>query len=159
MNRVMIAGMAALAIACGRGATESHNSSQAGATARSGVANPGAQPHVTLTGCLRNADRPEGEPVGTAGGGSKSNAPDQMNAGAGSQGERYTLTHAASASSASNAAASSYILDGNVSDLRAHVNQEVRVDGELDAAAANTAGPQRIRVASVEPLGTACPSR
>jgi hypothetical protein len=152
-------GIAAIAVACGPGATQSHNSSQAGATDRAGVANPAGQPHVTLTGCLQNADKPEGEPVGTAGGGSKRNAPDQMNAGAGSSGERFTLTHASSASAASNAAASSYILDGNIAALRAHIGEQVRVEGELDAAAANTAGPQRIRVASVQRVADTCAQR
>jgi len=159
MKRLLIVGTAALAVSCGRGATESHNSSQAGATARAGQANPAGQPTVTITGCLENADRPEGEPVGTAGGGSKKNAPDQKNAGAGAIGERYTLTHAASESPASNPAASSYILDGNISDLRAHVQQQVRVQGELDAAAANTAGPQRVRVSSVETVADTCTKR
>jgi hypothetical protein len=82
-----------------------------------------------------------------------------MNAGAGSSGERFTLTHASSASAASNAAASSYILDGNIAALRAHIGEQVRVEGELDAAAANTAGPQRIRVASVQRVADTCAQR
>jgi hypothetical protein len=155
MKAVLIAGTAALALACGPGAAGSHHSSQDGATDRAGVANT-AQPHITVTGCLENAGKPEGEPVGTGGGGSEKNAPDQMNAGAGSHGERYTLTHATSATAETNPSASSYILDGNVRDLRAHVNQQVRIEGELDPAAANTAGPQRIRVASVETVEEAC---
>jgi hypothetical protein len=156
MRRVLIAVTAALALGCGPGATESHTSSQAGATDRAGVANPAGQPRVVLSGCLQNADKPEGEPVGTAGGGSKSSAPDQMNAGAGSQGERFTLTHATSESPASRASASSYILDGNLRELRANVDKQVRVQGELDQAAANTAGPQRIRVSSVTEIADVC---
>lgn len=144
-------------VACGPGARESHNSSQAGATATAGAANPGNQPTVTLTGCLQDVDQP-GEPVGTVGTkrGSAGAAADQKAAGAGSPGERYTLTNAKSESVESNPAAASYVLDGNLEDLRAHVNHQVRLTGVLDAAAANTAGPQRIRVRSVESAGKTC---
>jgi hypothetical protein len=57
-----------------------------------------------ITGCLQNADKPEGKP-------------------------------------------------------RAHVGRQVRVEGELDAAAANTAGPQRIRVVAVERVADTCAQR
>lgn len=148
---------AALA-ACGPGASESHNSSQAGATARAGEANASYQPPVTLVGCLVDADQREAEPVGTIGrrAGSAGTAADQKNAGAGSPGERFTLTNAKSESSDSNPAAASYVLDGNMEALRALANQRVRLTGVLDATAANTAGPQRIRVEKVESAGGAC---
>jgi len=152
-------GATMLAIACGPGASQSHNSSQAGATDRAGVANAGNQPPVTLTGCLRNADRPEVDPAtptGTLGGGSARSASDQMAAGNGAPGERYTLTNAKSESAASSPTSASYILDGNMADLRAHVDEQVRVSGTLDATAANTAGPQRIRVASVDTIAESC---
>jgi hypothetical protein len=48
------------------------------------------------------------------------------------------------------------VLDGNLEDLRALTNQQVRLTGILDAAAANTAGPQRIRVNTVEGTGGRC---
>jgi hypothetical protein len=186
MRNALLILTTALAMACSRSATESHTSSQAGATARAGVANPTDQPEVTLTGCLRNADRSDAEPTGTAGeatgrlrtegapasraearpkneraeaGGSARSAADQMNAGKGSIGERFTLTYAKSGSAESSPSAGSYILDGNMSDLRSHVDQQVRVKGTLDAAAANTAGPQRIRVQSVEMIDAACVAR
>ena len=79
-----------------------------------------------------------------------------MAAGRGSPGERFTLTHATSASADSDPAAASYILDGNMEALRAHVNTQVRLTGTLDAAASNTAGPQRIRVQSVERVANSC---
>jgi hypothetical protein len=47
-------------------------------------------------------------------------------------------------------------LDGNMADLRAHVDEQVRVSGTLDATAANTAGPQRVRVASVDTIAESC---
>lgn len=153
-----IAGIAALAaVACGPGAKESHNSSQAGATARAGAANPGNQPTVTLVGCLQDVDRPA-EPVGTVGtkSGSAGSAADQRAAGAGSPGERFTLTDAKSESPASDPAAASYVLDGNLEDLRTLINQQVRLTGVLDATAANTAGPQRVRVNTVESIGKRC---
>jgi hypothetical protein len=155
MRIYMIAGMAVLALACGPGAQESHNSSQAGATARTGAANPGLQPKVTLVGCLQDMDRP-GEPIGTIGTkpGSSGSAADQRAAGAGSPGERFTLTNAKSESAESNPAAASYVLDGNLEDLRQLANQQVRLTGTLDATAANTAGPQRVRVDTVESVGT-----
>lgn len=154
MKIAIIAAMAALAAACGPGAKESHNSSQAGATARAGAANPGNQPTVTLVGCLQDVDR-QGEPVGTVGtkSGSAGSAADQKAAGAGSPGERFTLTNAKSESAESNPAAASYVLDGNLEDLRALANQQVRLTGVLDATAANTAGPQRVRVNTVESIG------
>jgi hypothetical protein len=147
---------AALTIAA-CGGSESHNSSQAGATARAGIADPANQPNVTLSGCLRNADRPE--TAGTSGStrsGSAGDAADQMAAGKGSPGERFTLTHASSGSAASDPSAGSYILEGNLEALRGNVNRQVRLTGTLDATAANTAGPQRVRVQSVEPVADSC---
>ena len=91
MKRICAVCTAALAIACG--ASESHNSSQAGATARAGQAAPDNQPKVTLKGCLQNADRPQ--MVGTAGSdrrGSAGAASDQMAAGQGAPGERCRAT-------------------------------------------------------------------
>jgi hypothetical protein len=159
----MYRSMAALAVAlcltpaCGRGADESHNSSQAGATARAGAADAGNQPDVTLVGCLTNADRPsDAAPVGTAGAGSSGGAKDQGAAGRGSIGERFTLTGARSESAASDPAAASYVLDGDLEQLRGHVDQQVRVRGILDAAASNTAGPQRVRVNAVETIAASC---
>jgi hypothetical protein len=153
--------LAAVAIGC-TSPTESHNSSQSGATARAGIAEPGNQPTVTLMGCLQNADKPQSATAGTSGStrqGSAGGAVDQMAAGRGSPGERFTLTDARSASAASNPAAGSYVLDGNLEALRAHVNRQVRLTGKLDAAASNSAGPQRVRVESVEPAGGDCGAR
>ena len=41
-------------------------------------------------------------------------------------------------------------------DLRELANQQVRLTGTLDAAAANTAGPQRVRVDRVESIAARC---
>jgi hypothetical protein len=156
MKWIGVMSVAVIAVACG-GASESHNSSQSGAAQHAGIANPGNQPPVTLSGCLRNADQPDtaaATPTGSAGRGSAGEAVDEKIAGRGSPGERFTLTHATSASAASNPAAGSYVLDGNMEALRAHVNQQVRVSGTLDAT--NTAGPQRVRVQSVDPIAGAC---
>jgi len=153
---------AALAVACGPGATESHNSSQSGATKHEGLAEPGNQPKVTLSGCLQNADKPDatGErPTATAGRGSAGGAVDQMTAGRGSIGERYTLVHATSGSAATQPAAASYVLDGNMEALRAQVNKQVRLTGTLDPTASNTAGPQRVRVDTVETVGESCATK
>src|SRR3954462_11019265 len=151
--------VAAAAVACG-GASESHNSSQAGGAARAGIADPANQPKVTLNGCLQNADRAEtAGTTGTAGRGSSGGAADQMAAGKGSPGERFTLTNATSSSGASDPSAGSYILEGNLEALRGSVNRHVRLTGTLDATAANTAGPQRVRVDSVEPVGERCTER
>jgi hypothetical protein len=134
----IVAGMAVLAVACGPGA-----------------ANPRLQ--VTLVGCLQEVDR-SGEPVGTIGSkpGSAASASDQRAAGTGSPGERFTLTNARSESAESNPAAASYVLDGNMEDLRELANQQVRLTGTLDAIAANTAGPQRVRVDRVESIAARC---
>ena len=155
MKLICAVAVAALAAGCG-GASESHNSSQSGATAQAGIANPGGQPTVTLKGCLQNADTLDTapQPTGSIGHGSAGEAVDQKAAGRGSPGERFTLTSARSESDASSPAAGSYILDGNMEALRQHVRQQVRVTGTLDAAAANTAGPQRIRVQTVQADGT-----
>ena len=154
MKWICALGAAVLAVSCG-GAKESHNSSQSGATAHAGLANPGSQP-VTLRGCLQNADHPDATavPTGSAGQGSAGNAVDQRAAGQGSPGERFTLTQATSTSKASDPAAGSYILDGNLDALREHLHHQVRVVGMLDPAASNTAGPQRIRVQSIANEGS-----
>jgi len=156
MKRICAVCAAALAISCG--ASESHNSSQAGATARAGQAEPGNQPKVTLKGCLQDADRPE--TVGTTGAegrGSAGAAADQMAAGQRSPGERFTLTDATAVSGSTDPSAGSYLLDGNLEALRANVNRQVQLTGTLDAAYANS--PQRIRVDSVQALGGTCARR
>jgi hypothetical protein len=155
MPRIWAVYLAALAIGCG--ASESHNSSQSGATARAGLAEPDKQPQVTLTGCLRNADRPE--TVGTSGldKPGSADAGDQMAAGRGSPGERFTLTNAKAASGATDPSAGSYLLDGNLEALRKNQGREVRVSGRLDATYANS--PQRIRVDTVEAIADNCQTR
>ena len=157
MQRIWAVYLAALAIGCG--ASESHNSSQSGATARAGVAEPDRQPKVTLTGCLRDADQ-QSQTVGTAGTdkpGSAGNAGDQMAAGRGSPGERFTLTNATTVSGATDPSAGSYLLDGNLEALRAHQGRQVRLTGTLDATYANS--PQRIRVDAVDALADTCQAR
>jgi hypothetical protein len=158
MKMICAISIAAISIACG--ASESHNSSESGSTKRAGIAQPGSQ-DVVLSGCLQNADKPDAgasQPVGSAGNGSAGKAIDEMTAGRGSIGERFTLTHATSASAASDATKGSYILEGNMEALRAHVNQQVRVNGALDDYSANSGsrGPQRVRVQSVESVGDRC---
>ena len=156
MPRIWAVYLATLAIGCG--ASESHNSSQSGATARAGVAEPDKQPKVTLTGCLRNADQPDA--VGTAGSdkrGSAGSANDQMTAGRGSPGERFTLTNATAISGPTDPSTGSYLLDGNLESLRGNEGHEVRLTGTLDATYGNS--PQRIRVDTVEALADNCRAR
>ena len=153
MKRIFVICTAALAISCG--ASESHNSSQSGATARTGQAEPNNQPRITLKGCLQDADRLK--TVGTTGSdgrGSAGAASDQMAAGRGSPGERFTLTYATTIAGATDPSAGSYVLDGNLEALRANVNRAVQLTGTLDAAYANS--PQRVRVDSVQALGDSC---
>jgi hypothetical protein len=156
VKRICTVWVAALSVACG--ASESHNSSQSGATARAGIAEPDNQPKVTLTGCLQNADKPNA--VGTTGTdrrGSAGQAADQMAAGKGSPGERFTLTNAKALSGATDPSAGSYLLDGNLEALRGNLDRQVRVTGTLDAAYANS--PQRVRVDSVDALADSCTQR
>jgi hypothetical protein len=158
MRLICVVGIAALSFGCG-GASDSHNSSLSGGAARAGVANGDHQRPVTLTGCLQNADRPDGaDATGTSGSapsGAGATASDQMAAGRNSPGERFTLTHVANADAAG-AVAASYVLEGDLEALRGHVNREVRVTGSLDLGAANTAGPQRVRVESLDQVADAC---
>ena len=156
MKNILVMCTAALAIACG--ASESHNSSQAGATARAGQAEAGNQPKVTLKGCLQDADRPQS--VGTAGSGARGSAgaaEDQMTAGKGTPGERFTLTNATALAGPTKPSAGSYLLDGNLEALRANVNREVQLSGTLDVGYANS--PQRVRVDSVQSVGGVCERR
>ena len=116
-----------------------------------------------MSGCLQNADKPDAtasQPVGSAGNGSAGKAIDEMTAGRGSIGERFTLTHATSASAASDPTKGSYILEGNMEALRANVNRQVRVKGAVDDYSTNSGsrGPQRVRVQSVESIGDRCAS-
>jgi hypothetical protein len=153
--------VAALTAACGPGASDSHNSSQAGATPRAGAEQPAHTQPVTLTGCLQNADkRDETNPTGTSGSSAPRSAQpaDQMAAGRGSPGERFTLT-GARASDRNGGSGGSYLLEGNLESLRGNVNHQVRVTGTLDTGAANTAGPQRVRVDAVESLADRCAQR
>jgi hypothetical protein len=147
----------ALSAGCGGGASDSHNSSLAGASGRAGGATAEHQRAVTLTGCLQNADRPDPDSAtGTTGSAASSSptATGQTAAGRGSPGERFTLTHVASGAGAGESGA--YLLEGDLTALRAQVNRQVRVTGSLDVGAANTAGPQRVRVDQVEPVGASC---
>jgi hypothetical protein len=80
-----------------------------------------------------------------------------MVAGRGSPGERFTLTHAKNG--AGGDVAGSYVLEGNMEALRGHLDREVRVKGTLDTGGSNTAGPQRVRVDTVEPVGDRCAQR
>jgi hypothetical protein len=159
MKTICAISIAAISIACG--ASESHNSSESGATKHAGIAQRGSQ-DVVLSGCLQNADKPDAaasQPVGSGGSnGSAGKAVDQMTAGRGSIGERFTLTDATSASPATDPAKRSYILEGNLEALRANVNQQVRLKGALDDYSANSGsgGPQRVRVQSVESIGDRC---
>jgi hypothetical protein len=160
MKWIVIISLAGAAVACG-GASESHNSSQSGASAHAGVANASNQSPVTLTGCLRNADTPDtAAPRATGSSGTAPAGPavDQQAAGRGSPGERFTLTGIAAdkANGDTAAASASYVLDGNMEALRAHVNQQVRVTGALDTGYANNAGPKRVRVQTVERTASAC---
>jgi hypothetical protein len=158
MKRVCAICFATLAVACGPGASESHSSSQSGATARAGIADPANQPKVTLIGCLQDADRPETTgTTGSAGAVSAGNALDQIAAGKGSPGERFTLTNATSIASPSEPSAGSYLLDGNIDALRSNVNRQVRLAGTLDATYGNS--PRRVRVESVEPVAERCTQR
>ena len=136
--------LAGFAVACGPGASDSHNSSQSGAAVRGGVANEQRQQSVTLNGCLQNADKPDagGTTTGTSGTApQRAQGSDQAAAGKGSIGERFTLT-------SSGAPATSYILDGNVEALRANQDRQVRVTGMLDRGTLQpigiAAGPRRV---------------
>ena len=133
MKLMCVIAIATLGAACGPGASDSHNSSQAGASPRGGVAEPNRQQPVTLTGCLQNADKPDATATGTTGSTARqrSAGADQLAAGKGSIGERFTLTGAKNESGEGRAAAS-YILDGNVEALRGAVNRQVRVTGVLN---------------------------
>jgi hypothetical protein len=113
---------------------------------------------VSLTGCLQDADRIDGQTAtgttGSAARRSAGGAADQMVAGRGSPGERFTLTHAKDG--AGGDTTGSYVLEGNLEALRQHLDRQVRVTGSLDAGASNTAGPHRVRVDSVEAVGERC---
>ncbi|MCU1383648.1 MAG: hypothetical protein JWL71_2345 [Acidobacteria bacterium] len=156
MKTICAIGIAALTMACG--ASESHNSSESGATKHAGVAERGSH-NVVLNGCLQNADRSDAarsQPVGSGGNGSAGKAVDELAAGRGSPGERFTLTHATSGSPATDPSKGSYVLEGNMEALRAHVNKQVRLMGTLDDYSANNGGSQRVRVQSVEPIADRC---
>jgi hypothetical protein len=157
MKLMCVMAIAALGAACGPGASDSHNSSQAGGAARGGVADPNRQQPVTLTGCLQNADKPDAA-TGTSGSAGRSAAggSDQLAAGKGSIGERFTLTNASTQSGEAHAGAAGYILDGNVEALRGNVNTQVRVTGVLDRGTYSASESQRVRVDTVEPMGGAC---
>lgn len=157
MKSICAIAFAVLAVACG-GASDSHNSSQSGSSARSGAATTDRQQPVTLTGCLLNADKPDAGIKGTSGSASaaKKEGRDQIAAGRGSIGERFVLTEASGTATASGATAHSYVLDGNVEALRGNLNQRVRVTGTLDRGTYSPGESQRVRVDSVEAAGGTC---
>jgi hypothetical protein len=156
MKLICMAALAALGVACGPGASDSHNSSQAGASARAGVADANRQRPITLTGCLQNADQPDAAATGTSGSNAQQRSgADQLAAGKGSIGERFTLTGAKN-EAAKGSAASAYVLDGNVEALRGNLNRQVRVTGVLDRGTDSPGQSQRVRVDTVDPVGGAC---
>jgi hypothetical protein len=151
--------IATFGLACGPGASESHNSSQSGATPRAGAEQSQHQEPVTLTGCLQNANQPSANATtGTTGSTQRRTeaGSDQAAAGRGSMGERFTLTAEAAGQTPRDGSPKSYVLDGNVEGLRANVNREVRVTGVLDRGAYSPGESQRVRVDSVEPVADGC---
>jgi hypothetical protein len=146
MNRSawIVSSFAAVAIACGGDTAK---------TAQQGADNKAtAAGNITVAGCLARADEMPGS-IGTAGGASTAIPP------AGT--ERFVLrqaqpTGASSASSAVGTSGSgSYMLEGDLAELRNHAGQQVEVLGHIDAAASDASG-QRLIVTSVRTLSDTC---
>jgi hypothetical protein len=124
---------------------------------------------ITVTGCLQSGD--QGGTVGTTGSATKN--------------EHFTLTHATmgpassssssattpppAASSTSGTTGSTYVLEGDSSDLQKHVNQQIEVTGKLEPASSTSspnppastsssmANAQRLHVDSVKMISATCP--
>jgi len=148
MNRTawIVGSFAAIAIACGGDAAKTAQ--------QSGADNKATAPgNITVAGCLARADEMPGS-VGTSGNASTAPPP------AGT--ERFVLRQAqpGGASSASSAvgtsgSGSSYMLEGDLAELRAHAGQQVEVLGRVDAGASDANG-QRLIVTSVRTISDTC---
>jgi len=158
MNRTawIACSFAAITIACGGDAAKTAQQSSADNKAT-------AQGSITVAGCLARADEMPGS-IGTSGSGSTPTNPPASGAStatppAGT--ERFVLRQAqpsgASASSAvgTSGSGSSYMLEGDVAELRNHAGQQVEVLGRVDALASD-AGGQRLIVTSVRTIADTC---
>lgn len=192
MRNVWIGSVAALTLACTVGIGAQTTASPAPSS------NQASQDTVTVTGCLKPAD-PTGGATGTSGSTTAGST-------AGSSSDRFMLANAtagaattpsagspgtsgstagttpgtprAGAASSSSATGSSYVLDGDASELRRHVNHQVEIKGRLAPAAAATGTPATgstatppapasreahpnagtLRVESVKMLAATCPA-
>jgi hypothetical protein len=194
MRKVWIGTVAALALACTAGVGAQTTAAPATSS------NQADRNTITVTGCLKPADA-----MGGATGTSGSTTPGTSST-AGSSSDRFMLANATmgSATTASTGTAgttptgtttpttagtsrtgaapatgSSYMLDGNASELRGHVNHQVEIKGRLDSSASSTASrpstapgttatpatstpnasaAQTLRVESVRMIAATCPA-
>jgi hypothetical protein len=163
MKTTWLVGMSLLCVGVTAGAQSQTGTSQSGTSPATQSTSPrtqapaptsGASPTgqtttMTLTGCIQRADRREGVDAPRAGGapGSSSGA---STSGVRNDAEQYTLTNVSrrevsgnASSSAAAAAASSYVLQGQRDDLRAHVGHQVEVTAMQVAMPQNNAGDSR----------------
>ena len=159
MNRTawIVGSFAAITIACGGDAAKTAQ--------QSGTNNKAtAQGNITVAGCLARAEEMPGS-IGTSGGGSSpaTNPPASgTSAAAPAAGtERFVLRQAqqsgASASSAvgTSGSGSSYMLEGDLAELKNHAGQQVEVLGRVDSAVSDPSG-QRLIVTSVRTIADTC---
>jgi hypothetical protein len=197
MRNVWIGTVAALAFAAGL-AAQTSTSPATTSTQQTG------QNTVTVTGCLQAADSMGAATTGTAGSTTPGTSSTEASRGSdrfvlnnatmgsaasrtGTSGTTATGTSTAGTSTAGTSTAgtstagaartagSSYMLDGNASELRRHINHQVEITGRLDSSAsasrpataggttstASTSTPaagasQTLRVESVKMLSATC---
>jgi hypothetical protein len=191
MRNVWIGSVAALAFAAGLAAQTSTSPATA-STQQTG------QNTVTVTGCLQAADSMGGAATGTAGSTTPATSSTETarssdrfmlrnatmgsgttatgsTAGTSTAGTSTAGTSTAGTARTGNATGSSYMLDGNASELRRHINHQVEIKGRLDSSAsasrpataggttstASTSTPaagasQTLRVESVKMLSATC---
>jgi hypothetical protein len=170
MRNVWIGSVAAMALACTAALG-------AQATASPASSNQTGQNTITVTGCLKPADAMGGA-TGTSGTATPGTS---STAGAGGS-DRFMLANATTgaaprtgtaetpatgttpgtprtgtASSSMNASSSSYVLEGNASQLRPHLNHQVEITGRLDSSA-STGSTARPGTATPTTAGGTTPS-
>jgi hypothetical protein len=123
---------------------------------------------ITVNGCLETGDVAGGT-VGTTG--SATTAGDHFkltHAMTGTASTSSTTKPSTATSSTTGTSGSTYVLEGDSSDLRKHVNHQVEITGRLDMASSSTsttsstasstmANAQKLRVESVKMISATCP--
>ena len=161
MKTMWIVGIAVCAMSAGAAA---QNTTTPGSQSTPGSQTPGSTTpqsgsRISVIGCVQRADERNATATGTSGaaGSSSSTAGDRFVLVNAHMGSAVSTKSGSSTPLATADSGSSYLLSGNVSDLRNHVGQQVQVVGRLDPSPSGSAtrtGTSTAATASGNATGT-----